>query len=46
MYWWNHAAELVASDEVRRFGFVTTNSITPEYSTGRVLERHHGKAKL
>lgn len=28
MYWWQKAAELVRSSRVRRFGFVTTNSIT------------------
>ena len=39
MYWWNHAAELVASGEVRRFGFVTTNSIRQKFNR-RVLDRH------
>jgi len=28
MYWWHKAAELVHSENVTRFGFITTNSIT------------------
>ncbi len=28
MYWWHHAAALARSGAVRRFGFITTNSIT------------------
>jgi len=28
MYWWHKAAELVADGKARRFGFITTNSIT------------------
>lgn len=28
MYWWQKAAELARASKVRRFGFVTTNSIT------------------
>jgi hypothetical protein len=28
MYWWHKAAELARASRVRRFGFVTTNSIT------------------
>jgi hypothetical protein len=41
MYWWDHAAELLATQgsKLVRFGFVTTNSITQEYSR-RVVERH------
>ena len=40
MYWWDRAAELLtAKDSVlKRFGFVTTNSITQEFSR-RVLAR-------
>ena len=26
MYWWDHAAEIVAHGKAQRFGFVTTNS--------------------
>jgi hypothetical protein len=41
MYWWSRAADiLVASGtELRRFGLVTTNSITQEFS-GRVVAHH------
>jgi hypothetical protein len=28
MYWWYHAAKLAARQQVRRFGLITTNSIT------------------
>jgi hypothetical protein len=40
MYWWQHAASLLAKElsALRRFGFVTTNSITQEFS-GRVVSR-------
>jgi hypothetical protein len=36
MYWWHHAAGLVASGEARRFGFITTNSITQTFNRGVV----------
>lgn len=41
MYWWDRAAGLLAAKEskVRRFGFVTTNSITQVFQR-RVVERH------
>ncbi len=46
MYWWNHAAELAASGRLRRFGFITTNSITQTFQR-RVVERHmKGEAPL
>jgi len=38
MYWWNHAAELVAQGHIQRFGFVTTNSLRQTFNR-RVLER-------
>ena len=40
MYWWHRAASLLAHSPtvLRRFGFVTTNSITQEFS-GRVVAR-------
>jgi hypothetical protein len=43
MYWWDHAAELLTRKDtrLRRFGFVTTNSITQVFQR-RVLERHLG----
>ncbi|KRB23756.1 class I SAM-dependent DNA methyltransferase [Mesorhizobium loti] len=41
MYWWDRAADLLArkGTRLRRFGFVTTNSITQVFQR-RVLERH------
>jgi hypothetical protein len=41
MYWWDRAAELLTrrGTRLRRFGFITTNSITQEFSC-RVLMRH------
>ena len=39
MYWWNHAAELVAQGKVQRFGFVTTNSLRQTFNR-RVIEKH------
>lgn len=43
MYWWERAAEITAKkgSATRRFGFVTTNSITQVFSR-RVIERHLG----
>lgn len=45
MYWWDRAAELLTCEgtRLRRFGFVTTNSITQVFQR-RVLERHLGAA--
>jgi len=37
MFWWHRAAELVASGKVRRFGFITPNSLTQFYNR-RVVE--------
>ncbi len=39
MYWWHKAAELTEAGELRRFGLITTNSITQSFNR-RVLERH------
>jgi hypothetical protein len=39
MYWWDRAAELVRSGEVRRFGLITTNSIHQTFQR-RVVEGH------
>lgn len=41
MYWWDRSADLLVRKEtrLRRFGFVTTNSITQVFQR-RVLERH------
>ncbi|MCB9729574.1 MAG: class I SAM-dependent DNA methyltransferase [Deltaproteobacteria bacterium] len=39
MRWWSHAADLVRSGRVRRFGLITTNSITGAY-VRRAVEPH------
>jgi hypothetical protein len=39
MYWWDRAAALVRAGKVRRFGFITTNSITQVFNR-RVMEAH------
>jgi hypothetical protein len=41
MYWWDHAADLLTRQgtALRRFGLVTTNSITQVFQR-RVVERH------
>ncbi|MCP5233818.1 MAG: class I SAM-dependent DNA methyltransferase [Zoogloeaceae bacterium] len=41
MFWWHHAAQLVAEGKVQRFGLITTNSITQTFNR-RVLEQHLG----
>ncbi|MBE0627251.1 MAG: hypothetical protein IH606_20825 [Burkholderiales bacterium] len=46
MYWWDHAAELTRAGSLRRFGFITTNSLRQTYNR-RVLEHHlNGKPTL
>jgi len=39
MYWWHRAAELVRSGKVRRFGFITTNSLRQTFQR-RVIVPH------
>lgn len=39
MYWWEKAAQLARDGKIRRFGFITTNSITQAFNR-KVLERH------
>ena len=41
MYWWDRAAELLTAkgSVLRRFGFVTTNSITQEFSRRVIAKR-------
>ncbi len=43
MFWWDHAAELLTQkgSKLRRFGLVTTNSITQVFNR-RVVERYLG----
>jgi hypothetical protein len=46
LYWWDRAAELLTrrGTALRRFGFVTTNSITQVFNR-RVIERHFNSSK-
>jgi hypothetical protein len=44
LYWWDHAAELVRAGNARRFGFITTNSITQVFGR-RVIDRHLNDTK-
>jgi hypothetical protein len=39
MFWWHHAACLARSSKIRRFGFITTNSLKQTFNR-RVLEQH------
>jgi hypothetical protein len=39
MYWWNQAAHLVRREKIRRFGFITTNSITQTFNR-KVIQGH------
>ena len=32
MFWWHHAAQLVAQGKLSRFGFITTNTITQTFN--------------
>ncbi|MBV5275022.1 MAG: class I SAM-dependent DNA methyltransferase, partial [Lamprocystis purpurea] len=44
MYWWEQAAELTRTGALRRFGFITTNSLRQTFNR-RVLERHLSAAE-
>ncbi len=48
MYWWDHAAELLTQrgTKLRRFGFVTTNSITQEFSRRVIKKRLDAKTPV
>ncbi len=39
MYWWHHAAQLVRANAVRRFGLITTNSITQTFNR-QIVQGH------
>ena len=39
MYWWHKAAELTQASTIKRFGFITTNSLTQVFNR-RVVARH------
>ncbi|MGO4705522.1 class I SAM-dependent DNA methyltransferase [Microvirga sp. 2MCAF38] len=48
MYWWDRAAEFLVAKgaKLRRFGFVTTNSITQEFSRRVMKKRMEGKPPI
>ncbi len=39
MYWWNKAANLLRTGQIRRFGLITTNSITQSFNR-KVVDSH------
>jgi len=39
MYWWHHAADLTRGGKLKRFGFITTNSLRQTFNR-RVIEQH------
>jgi len=43
MYWWHNAATLARAGKIRRFGFITTNSLTQTFN--RKVLHHHLEAK-
>jgi hypothetical protein len=45
MFWWHHAAALVAAGKLQRFGFITTNSLTQTFNR-RVVEQQLDKLHL
>lgn len=48
MYWWDRAAALLAArgSRLKRFGFVTTNSVTQEFSRRVMAKRLDGPSPL
>jgi hypothetical protein len=46
MYWWFKAAELTRHSRVRRFGFITTNSITQSFNRRVVSAALEGPQRL
>ncbi|MES2641068.1 MAG: DNA methyltransferase [Myxococcota bacterium] len=45
MFWWHKAADRLSAKAIRRFGFITTNSITQVFNR-KVIEAHVGDGKL
>jgi hypothetical protein len=43
MYWWYKAANLLSEDNIERFGFITTNSITQSFNR-RILQEFTNSA--
>ena len=46
MFWWDHAATLTRSGKVRRFGFITTNSLTQTFNRRVVQQQLDAKPAL
>ena len=46
MYWWDHAARLLQQGAIRRFGFITTNSITQKLARRIVTGHMQGRDRL
>ncbi len=46
MYWWNHAARLTKMEQIRRFGLISTNSLTQAFNRRVVAEHLNGKQPL
>lgn len=46
MYWWDHAGRLVADKKAKRFGFITTNSITQTFNRKIVSELLEAKKPI
>lgn len=44
MFWWDKAAELVRKGKVKRFGFITTNSLRQTFNR-KVVQHHLGQKK-
>ncbi|MCB0813022.1 MAG: class I SAM-dependent DNA methyltransferase, partial [Flavobacteriales bacterium] len=44
MFWWDKAAELVREGKVKRFGFITTNSLRQTFNR-KVVQHHLGQKK-
>lgn len=44
LYWWDKAAELVRTGQVKRFGFITTNSLRQTFNR-KVIQHHMGQKK-
>lgn len=46
LYWWNQAAHLARSGKIRRFGFITTNSIKQTFNRRLVAKQLAAKKPL
>jgi hypothetical protein len=44
MYWWNKAADLARTGEIKQFGLITTNSLRQTFNR-RIIERHMNEKK-